>query len=56
VDMRCSINIPNLGDFADPRVVAETARLAEEAGWDGLLVWDHLIGRGPGGDHAAMVG
>jgi alkanesulfonate monooxygenase SsuD/methylene tetrahydromethanopterin reductase-like flavin-dependent oxidoreductase (luciferase family) len=42
--MRCSINIPNLGDFADPRVVAETARLAEEAGWDGLLVWDHLIG------------
>jgi alkanesulfonate monooxygenase SsuD/methylene tetrahydromethanopterin reductase-like flavin-dependent oxidoreductase (luciferase family) len=42
--MRCSINIPNLGDFADPRVVAETARLTEEAGWDGLFVWDHLIG------------
>jgi alkanesulfonate monooxygenase SsuD/methylene tetrahydromethanopterin reductase-like flavin-dependent oxidoreductase (luciferase family) len=42
--MRCSINIPNLGDFADPRVVAETARLAEDAGWDGLFVWDHLIG------------
>jgi alkanesulfonate monooxygenase SsuD/methylene tetrahydromethanopterin reductase-like flavin-dependent oxidoreductase (luciferase family) len=42
--MRCSINIPNFGDFADPRVVAETARLAEEAGWDGLFVWDHLIG------------
>jgi alkanesulfonate monooxygenase SsuD/methylene tetrahydromethanopterin reductase-like flavin-dependent oxidoreductase (luciferase family) len=42
--MRCSINIPNFGDFADPRVVAETARLAEEAGWDGLFVWDHLVG------------
>ena len=42
--MRCSINIPNLGDFADPRVVAQAARLTEEAGWDGLFIWDHLIG------------
>jgi hypothetical protein len=42
--MRCSINIPNLGDFADPRRVADIARLAEEAGSDGLFVWDHLIG------------
>lgn len=42
--MRCSVNIPNLGDFADPRVVAEVARLAEESGWDGLFIWDHLIG------------
>lgn len=42
--MRCSINVPNLGDFADPRVVGEVARLAEEAGWDGLFIWDHLIG------------
>jgi hypothetical protein len=31
--MRCSINIPNLGDFADPRAVASVAKLAEEAGW-----------------------
>jgi len=42
--MRCSINIPNLGDFADPHAVASVAKLAEEAGWDGLFVWDHLIG------------
>ncbi|WP_147261155.1 LLM class flavin-dependent oxidoreductase [Pseudonocardia hierapolitana] len=42
--MRCSVNIPNLGDFADPRVVGEIARLAEDAGWDGLFIWDHLIG------------
>ena len=42
--MRCSVNIPNLGDFADPRVVADVARLAEDAGWDGLFIWDHLIG------------
>ena len=42
--MRYSINVPNLGDFADARRVGEVARLAEEAGWDGFFVWDHLIG------------
>jgi hypothetical protein len=42
--MRYSINIPNLGDFAGPWVVAEVARLAEESGWDGLFIWNHLIG------------
>jgi alkanesulfonate monooxygenase SsuD/methylene tetrahydromethanopterin reductase-like flavin-dependent oxidoreductase (luciferase family) len=42
--MRCSVNIANLGDFADPRVVAEVARLAEDCGWDGVFIWDVLIG------------
>ncbi|MFC7447426.1 LLM class flavin-dependent oxidoreductase [Rhodococcus daqingensis] len=53
--MRCSINIPNLGDFADPRVVGESARLAENAGRDGLFVWDQMIGynRDLVGDFAA---
>jgi alkanesulfonate monooxygenase SsuD/methylene tetrahydromethanopterin reductase-like flavin-dependent oxidoreductase (luciferase family) len=41
--MRCCVNIPNLGDFADPRKAADIARLAEETGWDGLFVWDQLI-------------
>jgi alkanesulfonate monooxygenase SsuD/methylene tetrahydromethanopterin reductase-like flavin-dependent oxidoreductase (luciferase family) len=41
--MRFAVNIPNFGDFADPRVVADLARRAEEAGWDGLFVWDHLV-------------
>lgn len=40
--MRYSINIPNFGDFADPRVVADLARRTEDAGWDGLFVWDHV--------------
>ena len=25
-------------------MVANVARLAEEAGWDGLFIWDHMIG------------
>jgi hypothetical protein len=41
--MRFSVNIPCFGDFADPRTVGELARTAEEAGWDGLFVWDHLV-------------
>ena len=41
--MRFSINIPNFGDFADPRTVATVAVAAEQAGWDGLFVWDHVV-------------
>ncbi|HEX5407036.1 MAG TPA: LLM class flavin-dependent oxidoreductase [Pseudonocardiaceae bacterium] len=41
--MRCSINIPNFGDFADARTVANLAVAAEAAGWDALFVWDHLV-------------
>ncbi len=43
--MRFSVNIPNFGDFADPRTVARVATAAEEAGWDGLFVWDHVLHR-----------
>ncbi|MEW2525608.1 LLM class flavin-dependent oxidoreductase [Streptomyces sp. NPDC047071] len=49
--MRFSINIPNFGDFADPRVVARVAVAAEQAGWDGLFVWDHVVH-----DKAAQAG
>ncbi|WP_202867616.1 LLM class flavin-dependent oxidoreductase [Kribbella pittospori] len=41
--VRFSINIPNFGDFADAHTVARVATAAEEAGWDGLFVWDHVV-------------
>lgn len=41
--MRFAVNVPNFGDFADPRAVADLARRAEDAGWDGLFVWDHVL-------------
>lgn len=45
--MRFAVDIAPLGDFADPRAVAELARAAEAAGWDGLSIWDHLgVGMG----------
>lgn len=43
--MRYSVNIPNFGDFADPRTVAKLAVAAEQTGWDGLFVWDHVLHR-----------
>ncbi len=42
--MRFAINVPNLGAFADVRALAELAREAEEAGWDGFFLWDHIGG------------
>lgn len=41
--VRCSVNVPNFGDFADPRAVARLAVAAEGAGWDALFVWDHVV-------------
>src|SRR5215472_1223819 len=41
--MRYGTCVPNLAEFADPRQVAALARRAEEAGWDGFFVWDHVV-------------
>lgn len=50
--MRYGIVIANLGDYADPRVAVHLSRAAEDAGWEGFFVWDHLgFARGvPSGD------
>ncbi|MFE9249640.1 LLM class flavin-dependent oxidoreductase [Streptomyces sp. NPDC007088] len=41
--MRFSLNVPNFGDFADVHTFVRLAVTAEQAGWDGLFVWDHLV-------------
>ena len=43
--MRWGLSISLSGELADPKVVAGVAVLAEEAGWDGVFVWDHLWNR-----------
>ena len=40
--MRYGLSIPNWGDTGDPRTLASLARDAEEAGWDGFFIWDHI--------------
>jgi alkanesulfonate monooxygenase SsuD/methylene tetrahydromethanopterin reductase-like flavin-dependent oxidoreductase (luciferase family) len=41
--VRFAVNIPNFGPYADAAAVAELAATAEEAGWDGFFVWDHIV-------------
>lgn len=40
--MHYAINIINFGDCGDARVLAGLAREAEDAGWDGFFIWDHI--------------
>lgn len=41
-ELRYGLSVCNFGDFAEARRMADLARAAEAAGWDALLVWDHL--------------
>jgi alkanesulfonate monooxygenase SsuD/methylene tetrahydromethanopterin reductase-like flavin-dependent oxidoreductase (luciferase family) len=41
--MRYAVSVPPFADFFQPRVLAELAREAEHAGWDGFFVWDHVL-------------
>jgi alkanesulfonate monooxygenase SsuD/methylene tetrahydromethanopterin reductase-like flavin-dependent oxidoreductase (luciferase family) len=40
--MRFAINTPNFGVYSDPLLMSELAHDAEEAGWDGFFLWDHI--------------
>src|SRR5215467_187671 len=42
--MQFAINTPNFGSFSDARNMAELAHEAEDAGWDGFFLWDHIGG------------
>lgn len=41
--MRFGLSFPNFGEFAEPAVLVDLATRAEEAGWDGFFVWDHVV-------------
>ncbi|MFC7504649.1 LLM class flavin-dependent oxidoreductase, partial [Nocardioides sp. GCM10030258] len=45
--MKSAIWIPLFDELADPLVVARLAAEAEEAGWNGFFVWDHVRWREP---------
>jgi alkanesulfonate monooxygenase SsuD/methylene tetrahydromethanopterin reductase-like flavin-dependent oxidoreductase (luciferase family) len=40
--MRFAVDFPQFGPYADPRLLAELAREAEDSGWDGFFIWDHV--------------
>jgi alkanesulfonate monooxygenase SsuD/methylene tetrahydromethanopterin reductase-like flavin-dependent oxidoreductase (luciferase family) len=45
--LQSALWLPLFDDLADPVVVARLAAEAEEAGWHGVFVWDHLRWRAP---------
>jgi alkanesulfonate monooxygenase SsuD/methylene tetrahydromethanopterin reductase-like flavin-dependent oxidoreductase (luciferase family) len=45
--MKRGIDVGLFGELADPRVAARLAARAEERGWDGFFVWDHIAYRAP---------
>jgi alkanesulfonate monooxygenase SsuD/methylene tetrahydromethanopterin reductase-like flavin-dependent oxidoreductase (luciferase family) len=38
-----AIYVAPFDELADPRIVARLAARAEERGWDGFFVWDHIV-------------
>ena len=41
--MHYGIEVVPFGEFGNPKVVLQFARAAEEAGWEGIWVWDHIL-------------
>jgi len=40
--VRFGLSVINFGRYAEPATLIALARAAEDAGWDGLFLWDHL--------------
>jgi alkanesulfonate monooxygenase SsuD/methylene tetrahydromethanopterin reductase-like flavin-dependent oxidoreductase (luciferase family) len=45
--MKRAIDVALFGELADPRVAVRLAARAEERGWDGFFVWDHIAYHAP---------
>lgn len=43
VRVRHAVFLPPFGELADPRRCAALAASAEEHGWDGFFLWDHVL-------------
>ena len=54
--MRYGVFLPNFGDFGDPWALVSLAQAAEESGWDGFFLWDHIQWDGSEGDAAPRRG
>ena len=44
--MRFAIDLPISGEYSEPRLLMRLAAEAEDTGWDGCFLWDHLHIRG----------
>jgi alkanesulfonate monooxygenase SsuD/methylene tetrahydromethanopterin reductase-like flavin-dependent oxidoreductase (luciferase family) len=46
--VRYGVSVPNFGGGVDARAIAESTLDAEDAGWDGYFLCDHLLAFSPG--------
>ena len=46
--MRRAIGLPTVGEFGDVRALLDLAVAAEQHGWDGVQLWDHVLYHEPG--------
>ena len=42
--MKYGLYLPNFEPWGSARIIADLAREAEDAGWDGLFIWDDVAG------------
>lgn len=54
--MQFAIDIPNFGIYSDPQLLAELAYEAEESGWDGFFIWDHINYKLTDSQETPMIG
>jgi alkanesulfonate monooxygenase SsuD/methylene tetrahydromethanopterin reductase-like flavin-dependent oxidoreductase (luciferase family) len=47
VSAKRGIFLPPFDELFDPRILVELAQAAEERGWDGFFLWDHIAYRAP---------
>jgi alkanesulfonate monooxygenase SsuD/methylene tetrahydromethanopterin reductase-like flavin-dependent oxidoreductase (luciferase family) len=43
--LKFAIGVPNVREYADPRLLLDLAVSTERSGWDGFFLWDHLLYR-----------
>lgn len=41
--MKFGLSLPPIGPYSDPVYLSDIAVYAEQAGWDGFFIWDHVI-------------
>jgi len=41
--LQFAVGVPNVGPFGEPLLLTRLAVAAEESGWDGFFIWDHLL-------------
>jgi alkanesulfonate monooxygenase SsuD/methylene tetrahydromethanopterin reductase-like flavin-dependent oxidoreductase (luciferase family) len=40
--MKFGVYLSSVGEYSDPTLLVELAQEAEEVGWDGVFIWDHI--------------